>query len=115
MEIIFKGNFKKLEHIEEKTGKNEKGEPYQIAEHYNLVVDDENMEARILNVETTNEDTIEKLKRLKSYTDIYVLAEVYFFNNKPSKIVVIDVFEEVDEIETTKQVLNEYLKKVKKQ
>ena len=106
---------KKLEYVKEGTGKNEKGKSYPIAEHYNLVADDENMETRILKVETTNEDTIEKLQRLKPYTNIYVIAEVYFFNNKPTKMVVIDVLEEVDEIETTKQVLNEYLKKVKKQ
>ena len=115
MEIIFKSNFKKLEYVEDKTGKNEKGKSYLIPEHYDLVIDDENIEAHTLKVEPTNEDAIETLQKLKPYENICVIAEIYFYQNKPSKIVVIDVFEEVDEIETTKQVLNEYLKKVKKQ
>lgn len=109
MKTLQKILFKNLKHIEADTI-NEGKKIITVPEHYRLTCDDEASEQQILRVDPDNETLVKKLQGIKGYSKLIVVAEVYFYNNKPSKVEVIDIVEKSSEIETVENIINKYIK-----
>lgn len=93
-EAIFKGK-QHVEGYEKRIGKKVQA----IEEHYNIIVD-EFSEGRInqqtLWAKADNEGLINKLEGLVMYQQVKFLANVSFYEGKPSKITVLDLLNETE-------------------
>ena len=109
MKTLQKILFKSLKHIEADTIQEGK-KTITVPEHYRLTCDDESSEQQILRIDPENGALLEKLKGIKVYSKLIVVEEVYFYNNKPSKIEVIDIVDEASEIEAVENIIDKYVK-----
>jgi hypothetical protein len=107
MKTLQKILFKNLKHIDKGffvEGKKQ----ISVSEHYQLICDDEKNEQQILRIEPNNEFVLERLQKLKPYTKLVIVTEVTFYNNKPSRLEVIDILEKAAEIETVENIIEKY-------
>lgn len=109
MKAIQKILFKNLKHIEADTIKEGKKE-ITVPEYYKLTCDDESSEQQVLRINSENENLLGKLKGIQVYSKLIIVTEVYFYNNKPSKVEVIDIVGEASEIQTVENIINQYVK-----
>lgn len=75
----------------------------EIEEHYNIIVDevsDGRINQQTLWASATNENLLKKLENIEMYKQVKFVVNVNFYEGKASKIVVLDLLDDDEEVAT---------------
>lgn len=106
MQAVVKAVFKDKQYVEQREILISK-KVQTIEEHYNIIVDevsDSRINQQTLLAKASNKELIEKLENLTMYQQVKLVVNVNFYEGKPSKIVVLDILEDDNELKTMEQI-----------
>lgn len=106
MQAVVKAIFKDLQHVEERaTIINKKTQI--IPEHFNIIIDevsDGRINQQNLWSGVDNKELLKKLENLTMYQQVKFVVNINFFDGKPSKVIVLDLLEDDNEVQTVNEI-----------